>query len=157
MQHTASVVRWLRSYAICADSNVGRLNTGPTSVLSSRRWANVSPTYIAVWLIRLWIGLPDTGNAHNRGSTPPSRWFVCSSVMCCWVVCSSVRLCRESTVILKLSRLTDTCFGSFQICVTNIWITRSWVYAAGRCLWPAFYQRSCILHMYNSMLWWPRW
>ena len=31
------------------DSNVSWPNVGPTSVLSSRRWANVSPTFIVVW------------------------------------------------------------------------------------------------------------
>ena len=31
------------------DSNVGWPNVGPTSALSSRRWPNVSPVYIAVW------------------------------------------------------------------------------------------------------------
>ena len=31
------------------DSNEGWSNVGPTSVLSSRHWTNVSPTYIAVW------------------------------------------------------------------------------------------------------------
>ena len=31
------------------DSNVGWRNFGPTSVLSSRRWANVSQTFIAIW------------------------------------------------------------------------------------------------------------
>ena len=32
------------------DSNVDWPNLGPTSVLSSRRWVNVSPTCIAVWV-----------------------------------------------------------------------------------------------------------
>ena len=34
------------------DSDVGWPNVDPTSVLSSRRWANVSPTFIAVWVSR---------------------------------------------------------------------------------------------------------
>ena len=36
-------------YVYIPDSNVGWPDVGPTSVLSSRRWANVRPTYIAVW------------------------------------------------------------------------------------------------------------
>ena len=43
-----------RLCAICPGGNVGWPNVGPTSVLSSRRWANVSPTNIAVWLVSLW-------------------------------------------------------------------------------------------------------
>ena len=34
---------------VVPDSNVGWPNIGPNSVLSSRRWANISQTYIAVW------------------------------------------------------------------------------------------------------------
>ena len=38
------------------DSNVGRSNVGPTSVLSYQRWTNVSPVYIAVWAALLsWL------------------------------------------------------------------------------------------------------
>ena len=33
------------------DSSVGWPNVGPTSVLPSQRWANVSPTFIAVWVL----------------------------------------------------------------------------------------------------------
>ena len=43
-----------RLCAICPGGNVGWPHVGSTSVLSSRRWANVSPTYIAVWLVSLW-------------------------------------------------------------------------------------------------------
>ena len=41
-----------------SDSIVGWPNVGPTSVLLSRRWANVNPTYIAVCKTtfhRIWI------------------------------------------------------------------------------------------------------
>ena len=47
-----------RLCAICPDSNTSWPNVGPKSVLSSRRWTNVSPTYIALRLVRLWRGLP---------------------------------------------------------------------------------------------------
>ena len=45
------VIRWVDGpyFEHVPDSNEGWPNVGPTSVLSSRRWANVSPTYIAVW------------------------------------------------------------------------------------------------------------
>ena len=37
------------------DSNAGWPNVGPTSVLSSRRWTNAAPTYIAVWECLPWV------------------------------------------------------------------------------------------------------
>ena len=37
-------------------------------------------------------------DAHNRASTSPSHWVVCSSVGCCLVVCNSVWFCRGSSV-----------------------------------------------------------
>ena len=56
--------------AICPDSNVG--------------WPNVGPTFIAVWLVRLWRRLPIwVGDAHNLASIPPSCRVVCSSLVCC--------------------------------------------------------------------------
>ena len=39
------------------DSNVGWPNVCPTSVLSSRRWANVRPTFIAVWAVMWYFGV----------------------------------------------------------------------------------------------------
>ena len=71
---------------LCAtrpDSNVSWPKVGPTSVLSSQRWANVSLSYIVVSLVRLWRGLPHTGDVHNGARTPPIHWVVCSSVVCC--------------------------------------------------------------------------
>ena len=67
-------------YAIFPDSNVDWPNVDPTSVLSSRRWANVIPTYIAFWLVRLWSGLPiqmthTTEPAHHRAARLcAARW-----------------------------------------------------------------------------------
>ena len=76
------VARWCAGSvcAICTDSNVGWPNVGPTSVLSSRRWANVIPTYIALWQVRLWRGLPipvthTTEPAHHRAAgLCAARW-----------------------------------------------------------------------------------
>ena len=56
------------------------------SVLSSRRWANVSPTYIAVCLVSLWRGLPirvthATEPAHHRAARLcAARW--CAARLC---------------------------------------------------------------------------
>ena len=46
---------------------------GPTSVLFSRRWANVSTTYIAAWLVRLWRGLP-IRVTHTTEPAHHHRW-----------------------------------------------------------------------------------
>ena len=64
--------RWCAGSAGCnlhPDNNVGWPNVGPTSILSSRRWANVSPTYIAVWLARLWRGWRTQLSRHT--TEPP--------------------------------------------------------------------------------------
>ena len=72
-----------RLCAICPDSSVGWPNIGPTSVLSSRRWANVSPTYIAVPLVRLGRGWPKrvthtTEPAHHWATgLCAARWLGC--------------------------------------------------------------------------------
>ena len=71
-----------RLCAICSDSNTGWPIVGPKSVLSSRRWANVSPAYIAIRLVRLWRGLPirvtyTTEPAHHRAvGLHAARWCV---------------------------------------------------------------------------------
>ena len=69
-----------RSSAICPDSNVGWPNVGPTSVLLSRLWHNVIPTYVAFWQVRLWRGSPirvthTTEPAHHRAAgLCAARW-----------------------------------------------------------------------------------
>ena len=39
------------SFRCYPDSNVGWANVGPTSGRQYRRWVNVGPTYIAVWVL----------------------------------------------------------------------------------------------------------
>ena len=51
--HAPGISSGIRYVELLPDSNEGWPNVGPTSVLSSRRWANVSPTYIAVWDLTL--------------------------------------------------------------------------------------------------------
>ena len=46
------------------DSNLEWPNVGPTSVLSSRRWANVTPTYIAVWVLTPTSAIPNEITEH---------------------------------------------------------------------------------------------
>ena len=50
------------------DSNIGWLNVGQTSILSSRRWANVAPTYAAVWAVCGETCLGDTLHHVSRKS-----------------------------------------------------------------------------------------
>ena len=45
--------------------NVGWSNVGPTSVLSSRRWTNVSPTFIAAWGQPPWCRICFTWWRHQ--------------------------------------------------------------------------------------------
>ena len=75
-----------RLCAICPDSNVRWPNVGPMSVLLSWYWANVNPTYIAVWLIRLWKGLPiwvthTTEPAHHQAAGLCAAWW-CAARLC---------------------------------------------------------------------------
>ena len=41
----------------CPDSNVGWANVGPTSGRQYRRWVNVGPTYIAVWVVEIGLSI----------------------------------------------------------------------------------------------------
>ena len=64
-----------------ADRNADWANVGPTSVLSSRRWANISPIYIAVWgMIIGYILLKPIYVIHysypNPGFTKLCKWRV---------------------------------------------------------------------------------
>ena len=52
-----------------SDSNVGWPNVGPTSVLSSWRWANVSITDIAVWVVLNWEHFFKTEAKSNNDTT----------------------------------------------------------------------------------------
>ena len=59
---------------------------GPTLVLSSRRWTNVIPTYIAFWLEWLWRGIPipvihTTEPAHHRAAGLCAAWW-CAARLC---------------------------------------------------------------------------
>ena len=77
-------VRWCVGSFICdlARQQIRWRYVGPTSVLSSRLWANFCPTYIFVWLVRLWRGSPirvthTTEQAHHRAAgLCAARWCV---------------------------------------------------------------------------------
>ena len=67
---------------------------GPTSVLSSRRWANVSTTYIAVWLVKLWRGLPIR---MTHTTEPAHHWAagLCAAGWCAARLCAIRLGCAE--------------------------------------------------------------
>ena len=83
-QPRGSVVCWFG----CVQFAQTAMKVGPMLVLSSQRWANVSPTYryIAVWLDRLWRGLQiqvthTTEPAHHRAAgLCAARW--CAAKLC---------------------------------------------------------------------------
>ena len=52
-------ISWQQDFHIIhyPDSNVGWANVGPTSGRQYRRWVNVGPTYIAVWVPRYTLCL----------------------------------------------------------------------------------------------------
>ena len=93
LQHTTELhtTQWLggvldRLCAICPNSSAGWPNIDPTAVLSPRRWANVSPTYNAVWLVRLCRGLPirvthtNEPARHRAAELCAVRW--CAARLC---------------------------------------------------------------------------
>ena len=63
------------------DNNISGPNVCPTMVLSSRRWANVSPTYIAVWegLLRLRFSIFPKNLPYEAGHP---QYFVLYSLIC---------------------------------------------------------------------------
>ena len=79
-----------RLWAICPNSSAGWPKIDPTSVLSSRRWANVSPTYNAVWLVRLCRGLP----MRVPHTTEPARYRAAG--LC------AVRWCAARSCVIRL-------------------------------------------------------
>ena len=84
------------------DSNVGWPNVVPTSVLSSRRWANVAPTYTAVWvgfsryaaigvLFRSVCGLANSRiSSLTINPNCPKRYSIAQEIctrFCCALLC----------------------------------------------------------------------
>ena len=119
-------VRWCTCSVVCnlpRQQNVGWPDVGPTSALSSRRWASVNPIYRVVWLVVKRI--THTGDAHNRASTPLScttepahHWVECSSVVSCEVVCNPVRLCRESPAFMQYTLILNTMAYKTEFCAS---------------------------------------
>ena len=106
-----------RLCAIYPDSHVDCPKVGPTSVLSSRHWANFSPTYIAVWLVRLWRGLPIRAT-HKTEPTHYRAAGLCAARWC------AARLCA-----IRLGSVeAHPCFFILEIFIKNIviiWIIYS--------------------------------
>ena len=71
--HIRYMLARVRRYTVL-DSNVGWLNVGPTSVLSSRRWPSVSPTYIALWVYTEYTLILEAGPTgwRNGGRRQPA-------------------------------------------------------------------------------------
>ena len=93
------------------DNNVGWPNVDPTSVLSTRRWANVVSTYISVWLVRLWRWLPirmthKTEPAPHRAAGFCATWWCVARLCASRLGCVEDHPCTCSNNIMHISRVT---------------------------------------------------
>ena len=116
-----------RLCAICPNSSVGWPNVGPKSVLSSRCWANVSPTYNAVWLVRLCRGLP----MRVTHATEPARHRVAG--LC------AVRWCAARLCVIRLGCVE----GHPWMCFPWKWFTKHAQLIMGT--WPIYKNLQLIL------------